>query len=70
MEFVYRRLNERKQAGAATLLFSNELNEILQLSDRIAVMFRGRLLAILDAQDADPETIGLLMAGEESALNG
>jgi ABC-type uncharacterized transport system ATPase subunit len=70
MEFVYRRLNERRQAGAATLLLSNELNEILELSDRIAVIFRGRILAILDARAADPETVGLLMAGEEPALHG
>ncbi|HWM08161.1 MAG TPA: ABC transporter ATP-binding protein [Solirubrobacteraceae bacterium] len=70
MEFVYRRLNERKQAGAATLLLSNELNEILELSDRIAVMFRGRILAILDAHAADAETVGLLMAGEEPARRG
>ena len=69
MEFVYRRLNERKQAGAATLLLSNELNEILELSDRIAVIFRGRILAVLDADAADAETVGLLMAGEEPVLH-
>jgi general nucleoside transport system ATP-binding protein len=69
MEFVYRRLYERKQAGTGILLFSNELNEILELSDRIAVIFGGRILAILDAQEADPETVGLLMAGEASVVN-
>jgi simple sugar transport system ATP-binding protein len=65
MEFVYGRLNDAKCAGAAVLLFSIELDEILSLSDRIAVMVGGRILRILDADEADPETVGLLMAGEE-----
>jgi simple sugar transport system ATP-binding protein len=43
---------------------SFELDEILSLSDRIAVMARGRLLRILNASEADPELLGLLMAGE------
>ena len=64
MEFVYASLLERKREGAALLLISTELDEILSLSDRIAVIANGRFLRILDAHDADAETLGLLMGGE------
>jgi simple sugar transport system ATP-binding protein len=67
MEFVYRRINEQKQAGNAILLISIELDEILSLADRIAVICDGRILRTLDAAEADPELIGLLMAGEGRA---
>lgn len=65
IEFVYARLADQKRRGAAILLLSIELDEILSLSDRIAVMVGGRILRILDNADADPERIGLLMGGEE-----
>ena len=65
MEFVYERLNETKRAGGAILLLSIELDEVLSLADRIAVIVEGRFLRILDAAQADPQTIGLLMAGEQ-----
>jgi simple sugar transport system ATP-binding protein len=65
MEFVYRKLNQAKVAGAAVLLISFELDEILSLSDRFAVMAGGRFLATLDAEEADLERVGLLMGGEE-----
>jgi simple sugar transport system ATP-binding protein len=64
MEYVYRRLLEHKRGGGATLLISTELDEILSLSDRIAVIVEGRFLRILDAAEVDPELLGLLMAGE------
>ena len=64
MEFVYSTLLERRRAGSALLLISTELDEILSLSDRIAVIANGRLLRILEAADADAETLGLLMGGE------
>jgi general nucleoside transport system ATP-binding protein len=64
MEYVYRRLLEHKKGGGATLLISTELDEILSLSDRIAVIVEGRFLRILDAAEVDPEVLGLLMAGE------
>jgi simple sugar transport system ATP-binding protein len=65
MEFVYARLLEHRARGGATLLLSSELDEILSLSDRIAVIVRGRFVRILDAADADAETLGLLMGGAE-----
>jgi simple sugar transport system ATP-binding protein len=64
MAFVYERLRQERERGCAILLISTELEEILTLSDRIAVMAGGRLVATLDAADADLETIGMLMAGE------
>ena len=64
MEFVYRRINQQKEAGSAILLISSELDEVLSLSDRIAVICDGRIMQILEADEADPELIGLLMAGE------
>jgi ABC-type uncharacterized transport system ATPase subunit len=63
-ENVYRRLGECKQAGAAILLVSYELDEVLSFADRFAVMVDGRFLRTLDAGEANLETIGLLIAGE------
>jgi simple sugar transport system ATP-binding protein len=59
-------IRQRKHSGI--LLFSGDLKEVLTLADRIAVMFRGRILEVLDALDADAVArIGLLMAGGETA---
>jgi ABC-type uncharacterized transport system ATPase subunit len=66
MEFVYRRLMEHKREGGATLVISTELDEVLSLADRIAVIVDGRFLEIIDADEADPERLGLLMAGTSS----
>lgn len=63
-ETVQRHLLEQRHAGAAILLISEELEELLTLSDRIAVLFEGRIMGILDAAQADMGTIGLMMAGE------
>lgn len=64
IEFVYGKLNEAKQLGAAILLISFELDEVFTMADRFAVMVGGRFLRVLDAEDADPERVGLLMGGE------
>ena len=63
IEFIHRRILEQRDKGAAVLLVSAELDEILGLSDRVAVLYDGKLMEILDAQDADRERVGLLMAG-------
>jgi len=63
IEYVYKKILDHKRAGGGTLLISNELEEILSLSDRVAVMLGGRLVAILDIDHADLEKLGLLMAG-------
>ena len=62
IEFIHRQVIAKRDAGAAVLLVSAELDEILELSDRIGVMYRGEIVALLDARSADRETVGLLMA--------
>ena len=63
IEFVHQTLIEARDAGAAILLVSVELDEIFALSDRVAVMFEGRIMAVHDIEELDEESIGLLMAG-------
>ncbi len=69
IEFIHRRTIEKRDAGAAILLVSAELDEVLELADRIGVMYRGKLVAILDGRTATREEVGLLMAtgGREGA---
>ena len=72
IEFIHNRAIEMRDAGAAILLVSAELDEILELSDRIAVMYRGRIVAVMDGRTADKNEVGILMAtgGRESAGAG
>ena len=69
IEFIHGRLVEQRDAGSGILLVSVELDEILSLSDRIAVLYKGKLIDTLPAAEATPERLGLLMAGvrEEKA---
>ncbi|GAK57542.1 ABC transporter related [Candidatus Vecturithrix granuli] len=62
-EFIHRQLLAERERGVAILLISTELDEIFALSDRIAVMYQGRIVGIVPAEKADRETIGLMMAG-------
>jgi ABC-type uncharacterized transport system ATPase subunit len=63
IEFIHGRIVEARDNGAAVLLISAELDEIMSLSDRIAVMYKGHILDTLDAKTATREQLGLLMAG-------
>jgi len=63
IEFIHSLLIAERDRGRATLLVSAELAEIMALSDRILVMFEGRILADMPADQADEETLGLIMAG-------
>ena len=63
IEYVQKQLLEMRRNGIGILLISEDLDEIFNLSDRIAVMFKGRILKIFEANEADLESIGLLMAG-------
>ena len=63
IEFVHRTLIEQRDAGLAILLFSTELEEIMALSDRIAVISEGEIVATMPAEEADLFEIGLLMGG-------
>lgn len=63
IEYIHNRLLEKRDAGCAILLVSTELDEVMELSDRIAVMFDGNIIAVVDAEGATKKQIGLLMAG-------
>ncbi|MDW8325389.1 MAG: ABC transporter ATP-binding protein [Anaerolineales bacterium] len=63
IEYIHRQIVAKRDAGCAVLLVSAELDEIMALSDRIAVMYKGQILATLDAAQATREQLGLLMAG-------
>ena len=66
-EYIHQRLLEQRLCGTATLLISEDLDEIRALSDRIAVMYEGRIIGIVDSKDATPDQLGLMMAGVETA---
>ncbi len=63
IEYIHRRLIEKRDEGVAVLLVSVELDEIMALSDRIAVMYEGKIVGTMDAEDVTREELGLLMAG-------
>ena len=62
-EFVRGKLVEQRGKGAAILLISEDLDEILELADRIAVIYEGQITGVLPRAEATPERLGLLMAG-------
>jgi general nucleoside transport system ATP-binding protein len=63
IEEVTERITAARDSGAAVLLISSDLAEVMSLSDRVAVMYRGRFIAVVDRADATTELIGELMAG-------
>ena len=63
IEYIHKRLVEQREKGKAVILVSLELDEILTVSDRIAVINNGELIGIVDAKDTDEKEIGLMMAG-------
>lgn len=63
IEYIHKRIVEARNRGAAVLLISAELDEILSLADRIAVMFHGQIVATMPVHQATKEKLGLLMAG-------
>lgn len=67
IEFIHKRLIEQRDQGRAVVLMSYELEEILNVSDRIAVIYEGRIVAILDAKETNEQELGLYMAGEVKA---
>ncbi len=63
IEYIHHRIIEKRDQGCAVLLVSSELDEVMGLADRIAVMYEGEIVDILPAGEATKEEIGLLMAG-------
>ena len=66
IEFIHNQIVAQRDQGVAVMVVSAELDEVLGLADRVAVMFDGKIVATLDAEDATREKVGLLMAGSEA----
>jgi simple sugar transport system ATP-binding protein len=64
IQYIHGRAVERRDAGAAVLLVSSELDEVLALADRVAVMYRGKIVGVLEGERITRENVGLLMAGQ------
>jgi len=62
-EYIHQRLIAQRSKGTATLLISEDLDEVRNLSDRIAVMYEGRVIGVLNREEASVEDLGLMMAG-------
>jgi len=65
IEAIQKLILDQRQSGTAVLLISEELEELLSLSDRIAVIFDGRIMGVVSAAEADVHDIGLMMTGSE-----
>jgi simple sugar transport system ATP-binding protein len=63
IEYIHRRIVEQRDAGVAIVIVSSELDEVLALGDRVAVMYDGEIVGILPAAEATRERVGLLMGG-------
>lgn len=63
IEFIHKRLIEQRDHGKAVLLLSFELDEIMNISDRIAVIYEGRIVAVVNPKETTEQELGLLMAG-------
>jgi len=66
MDYVHAQLMAQRDGGAAILLISTELDEILRLSDRIAVLYEGNIMGIVDADAVTVQQLGLWMAGQSA----
>jgi simple sugar transport system ATP-binding protein len=69
-EYVHFRLIEQRKEGTATLLISEDLDEIFALSDRIGVIYEGQIMGVVLRENATPEQLGLLMAGVKETSEG
>jgi ABC-type uncharacterized transport system ATPase subunit len=70
IEYIHRRLIQKRDEGVAVLLVSVELDEIMAVSDRIAVMYEGKIVGTVDADKISREELGLLMAGAQLEEKG
>jgi simple sugar transport system ATP-binding protein len=62
-EYVRTKLLEQRNAGTAVLLISEDLDEVMTLSDRIAVIYEGRIIGVIPTREANVEQLGLMMSG-------
>lgn len=63
IDYVHQKLAEERKKGKAVLLISEDLEEIYKMTDRVAVLYEGEIMGILDTQEADINELGLMMAG-------
>jgi len=63
IEYIHKRIVEQRDAGAAILIVSTELEEVIAVGDRVAVMFAGQIVGILEGEAATFEAVGMLMGG-------
>jgi simple sugar transport system ATP-binding protein len=62
-DYVRKKILEQRESGTGVLLISEDLDEILALSDRIAVIYEGRIMGVVTAREANIEQLGLMMSG-------
>ena len=65
IEYIHKRIVEQRDAGAAILIVSTELEEVLAVGDRVAVMFAGHIVGIVEGEESTIEHVGMLMGGVE-----
>ena len=65
IEYIHKRIVEQRDAGAAILIVSTELEEVIAVGDRVAVMFAGQIVGILEGEAATFEAVGMLMGGAQ-----
>ena len=63
IEYIHKKLCEERDNGVAILLVSTELDEVMKLSDRVCVMYEGRIMGTVKPTETDVETMGLMMGG-------
>ena len=66
-EYIHQRLLDQRSQGTAILLISEDLDEILALSDRIAVLYEGEVMGVVQRDETNAEELGLMMAGVRQA---
>jgi general nucleoside transport system ATP-binding protein len=66
-QYIHEQLIKQRDAGVGVLMISLDLDEILTVADRLAVIYEGKIMAVMDAKDADVDHIGLLMGGKVSS---
>ena len=64
-EYIHERLIAQREQGTAVLVVSEDLDEVMALADRVAVMFEGWIVAVIDRSECTVEDLGLLMAGAQ-----
>ncbi len=70
IEFIHRRLIDQRDQGKAVLLLSLELDEVINVSDRIAVIYEGAIVGIVDAKSTTEQELGLMMSGGKVMQGG